>query len=297
LARRGLRRARIDGEVHGAWASRRSWRPPLRGPQPSKVIVDGVVKEGEGIERRLTDSFDDALRGWPRGVAAGSLCRARRDEAGGRHDVSAAPRTARSAAELRRSGSRGRFSFTPRTARCPALPPASGNRYEVEPEARHPAPRDLSIDGGAVAPWGRQTAASFTSPGYLGRVADKDGFKTNVAVEEVKKGRPGRCCSTAREPKQGTVQYPQPGTAAPARYYTHFTRGAWSRTCKRRHSGRTSRGLHARSRFEGAQREVAVPECGGRLSFVKPSPNWAVDGPEGPATSGRAVQPLEKSGG
>ncbi len=63
LAGQGFARVRIDGELSTSWPGRRHELPKLaRYEQHTiEVIVDRLVRR-EGIERRLTDSLETALR-------------------------------------------------------------------------------------------------------------------------------------------------------------------------------------------------------------------------------------------
>ncbi|HEX2064288.1 MAG TPA: excinuclease ABC subunit UvrA, partial [Acidimicrobiales bacterium] len=158
LAKQGFARARIDGTVHEL-----SSPPKLaRYEQHTiEVVVDRLVKR-EGIERRLTDSLETALR-LAEGVAEVQLV-PRDGEPAADDDVLtfsqhlACTNCGLSFDELAPRN----FSFNSPYGACPSCV-GLGTKYEVDPELVVPDP-ELAIDEGAIAPWsGGRTE-------YFGRV-------------------------------------------------------------------------------------------------------------------------------
>ena len=116
-----------------------------------EVVVDRLVKR-EGIERRLTDSLETALR-LAEGVAEVQLV-PREGEALRRGDRSPSPSTwpARRAACRSTSWPPATSRFNSPYGACPHCD-GLGTRFEVDPELVVPDP-DLSVDEGAITPWG-----------------------------------------------------------------------------------------------------------------------------------------------
>ena len=175
LAAQGFARARVDGELRRArrHAARRSARYEQH---TIEVVVDRLVRRA-GIERRLTDSLETALR-LAEGVAEVEIVpRGRR----GRRE----PETLTFSEHLACTHcgvsfdelAPRNFSFnSPYGAceRCDGL----GTRFEVDPELVVPDD-DLSHRTRARSRRGRGSAAS-TSSGVLEAVAEEYGFSTST---------------------------------------------------------------------------------------------------------------------
>src|ERR1700694_1015574 len=143
LASQGFARARIDGTVHEL-----SDPPKLaRYEQHTiEVVVDRLVKR-DGIERRLTDSLETALK-LAEGVAEVQLV-PRDDESIGEEVLTfsqhlACPTRGRSFDELAPRN----FSFNSPYGACPHCA-GLGTNFEVDPELVVADP-DLSIEQGAI---------------------------------------------------------------------------------------------------------------------------------------------------
>ncbi|MDQ1507758.1 MAG: excinuclease subunit, partial [Actinomycetota bacterium] len=134
--------------------------------------------------------------------------------------------------------------------RCDGL----GTRFEVDPELVVGDP-DLSITGGAIAPW-----AGFRGE-YFGRVleavANASGFKTSTPWKKLKAAE-RKTVLYGTGPKQVLVQYRN--RYGRARSYSTKYEGVipW---LERRHSEAESD--RTREQIEGYMREVPCPECGG----------------------------------
>src|SRR5687767_8333594 len=176
LASQGYVRARIDGEVHELSEELRLERYEQH---TIEVIVDRLVKR-EGIERRLTDSLETALR-LADGVAEVQLVP---KEGEGEEEVLtfsqhlACPNDGWSMDELAPRN----FSFNSPYGAC-AHCDGLGTRFEVDPELVVPNP-DLSIADGAVAPLSASRTQYFER--LLAAVADSIGAKVTTPWSKLK---------------------------------------------------------------------------------------------------------------
>ena len=273
LAGQGFARARIDGEVHEL-----SDVPKLARYEAHtiEVVVDRLVLR-PGIERRLTDSLETALKladgvaeiqVVPREPAGGgrSVGDAGESDAGqsdaGQSDAGeaegetlifsqhlACPVCGTSYDELAPRN----FSFNSPYGACPSCD-GLGTRYEVDPELVVPDP-DLSIDDGAVAPWAGARNEYFGR--LLQGVAETYGIPTSVAWRKLKKQ------------DQKVILYGS-GTAQVHLHYKNRygrTRSYYTtyegvvRYLQRRHAEAESDNM--REQIEGYMREVPCSECGG----------------------------------
>jgi excinuclease ABC subunit A len=248
LAGQGYARARIDGEVHEL-----SDAPKLARYENHtiEVVVDRLVRR-DGIERRLTDSLETALR-LAEGVAEVQLV-PRGDEVSEEEILTfsqhlACPTCGRSYDELAPRN----FSFNSPYGACPHCD-GLGTRFEVDPELVVPDP-DLSIDEGAVAPW------SGARGEYFGRV-----LEAVALVQGFSTAKPWR---TLRKADQKAVLYGSGTKKIHVQYRNRYGRTRSYDTqyegivpyLQRRHSEAESD--HQRESIEGYMREVACPECGG----------------------------------
>jgi len=253
LGRQGYTRARVDGEVIELTGTEAA-RPRLaRYEQHTiEVVVDRLVRR-PGIERRLTDSLETALR-LAEGVAEVEIV-PRDDEPGAEAEVLtfsqhlACAHCGLSFDELAPRN----FSFnSPYGAceRCDGL----GTRFEVDPELVV-GDDELSIEGGAIAPW-----AGFRGE-YFGRVlsavAAACDFSTATPWKKLK-AADRKIVLYGTGQKQVLVQYRN--RYGRARSYSTRYEGVipW---LERRHSEAESD--RTREQIEGYMREVPCPECGG----------------------------------
>jgi excinuclease ABC subunit A len=262
LASQGYARARIDGEVHEL-----SDPPKLaRYEQHTiEVVVDRLVKRA-GIERRLTDSLETALK-LAEGVAEVQLVpRATADGvgetagAGDQADESheevltfsqhlACPTCGLSFDEL----SPRNFSFNSPYGACPNCA-GLGTKFEVDPELVVPD-TDLSIDEGAIQPWGGARGEYFSR--VLAAVADSYAFKTTTPWKRLKK-TDQKVLLFGSGTRQVHVQY-RNRYGRTRSYHTHYE--GVVPYLQRRHSEAESD--HMRETIEGYMREVPCPVCGG----------------------------------
>jgi excinuclease ABC subunit A len=256
LASQGYARARIDGELHEL-----AGRAGPEGHEPERlaryemhtieVIVDRLVRR-EGIERRLTDSLETALR-LAEGVAEVELV-PRDGEAGEPETLTfsqhlACPNDGTSFDEL----SPRNFSFNSPYGACPKCD-GLGTRFEVDPELVVPDP-DLSLEEGAVAPWAGARGEYFQR--VLTAVAETFKFSPATPWKKLKKSEQ-KVVLYGSGPRQVHVQY-RNRYGRTRSYYTHYE--GIVPYLQRRHSEAESD--HMREQIEGYMREVPCPDCGG----------------------------------
>jgi excinuclease ABC subunit A len=142
LARQGFARARIDGEL--VELAERQKRSLARYEQHTiEVVVDRLVHK-PGIERRLTDSIETALR-LGEGIAEILLLDSDEILTFSQHLACTYDGTSFDDPAPRN------FSFNSPYGACPVCL-GLGTRYEVDPDLVVPNP-DLSVTHGAIAPW------------------------------------------------------------------------------------------------------------------------------------------------
>jgi excinuclease ABC subunit A len=255
LAQQGFTRARVDGEVVdlGAPAGERLARYENH---TIEVVVDRLVRRS-GIERRLTDSLETALR-LAEGVAEVEIVPRDHDDA----DPAAEDAEILTFSEHLACTHCGisfdelaprNFSFnSPYGAcdRCSGL----GTRFEVDPELIVPDD-DLSLAEGALAPWSGFRSHYFER--LLASVADEFGFSVDTPWKKLKKA------------EKKVVLYGTGKTAVNVRYRNRFGRQRSYTTqfegivpwLERRHT--ESESDRQREQVEGYMREVPCPACHG----------------------------------
>ncbi|MEX2254648.1 MAG: excinuclease ABC subunit UvrA [Acidimicrobiia bacterium] len=253
LASQGFTRARIDGELYELTDK----VPLARYEQHTiEVVVDRLVRR-DGIERRLTDSLETALR-IAEGVAEVEIVPKEGEEAQGDAEGSetltfsehlACSHCGLSFEELAPRN----FSFnSPYGAcdRCDGL----GTRFEVDPELVVPDD-DLSLSGGAIAPWTGFRSRYFDR--VLEAVADEFGFSTETKWKKLgKRARNAILNGTGDRPVHVTYR----NRYGRQRSYNTAFEGVvpW---LERRHTEAESD--RSRELIEGYMREVPCPACGG----------------------------------
>ncbi len=249
LAGQGYVRARVDGEVVDiAEFLKRDERLARYEQHKIEVIIDRLVRR-DGIERRLTDSLETALK-LADGVAEVELMPADGTESetltfsqhlacplcGTSYDEPA-PRN---------------FSFNSPYGACEACD-GLGTTFEVDPELVIPDP-DQSINGGAIAPWRTSNTQYFSR--MLEAVAE--GYKIDLDA-------PYRTL-TAKQQKvilhgvEGNLKVKYKNRYGRTREYSTAYEGVipW---LNRRRSGAESD--WSREQYEGYMREVPCTACGG----------------------------------
>ncbi|MBV8234759.1 MAG: excinuclease ABC subunit UvrA, partial [Acidimicrobiia bacterium] len=263
LASQGYVRARVDGEVKELSEEIKLARYEMH---TIEVIVDRLVRRA-GIERRLTDSLETALR-LAEGVAEVQIV-PRDEESDAEPEILtfsqhlACPNDGTSFEELAPRN----FSFNSPYGACPHCD-GLGTRYEVDPDLVVPNP-DLSLEEGAIAPWAGARGEYFHR--VLDAVASTYKFRMTTAWKDLKKADQ-KVLLYGSGTKQVHVQY-RNRYGRTRSYHTHYE--GVVPYLQRRHSEAESD--YMREQIEGYMREVPCPDCGG--SRLKPeSLGVTVDG-------------------
>jgi excinuclease ABC subunit A len=251
LARQGYARALVDGEL-------RELNQPIELARYENhtiaVVIDRLVRKG-GIERRLTDSLETALR-LAEGVAEVELIpTAEQAKAGAESETLifsqhlACPTCGMSFEELAPRN----FSFNSPYGACPTCD-GLGTRFEVDPELVVPDP-DLSISQGALAPWAGSKGEYFAR--VIEAVATAHGFSLESPWHTLTKAQHKVVLYGTG---QKTIHVEYRNRYGRARSYDTHYEGIipW---LTRRHS--ESESDWSREQIEGYMREVPCPDCKG----------------------------------
>jgi len=253
LAKQGFARARVDGVV--VELAQRETVDLARYEQHTiEVVVDRLVRR-DGIERRLTDSIETALR-LAEGVAAIQMLD---NDAGDDEIVTFSQHLACASCGLSFDELEPRsFSFNSPYGACPACA-GLGTRYEVDPELVVPN-EDLTLATGALAPWAGARTEYFAR--VLAAVADALGFSTATPWRKLTKAQRKVLLYGAGDTRVHIRYRNRYGTT---RNYDTTFEGVvpW---LERRHSEAESD--FQREQVEGYMREVPCAACGG--SRLKP---------------------------
>jgi len=247
LASQGFARARIDGEVHELTDKVDLARYEMH---TIEVIVDRLVKR-EGIERRLTDSLEAALK-LAEGVAEVEIVSREGDQEGETLTFSqhlACPNGHGSFEELAPRN----FSFNSPYGACEVCD-GLGTRFEVDPELVVPNP-DLSLADGAIAPWAGGRSQYFSR--LVESVAEQYGIPLDRPWAKL----------TAKQKK--VLLYGARTERVLVKFRNRYGRvRSYSATyegvvpyLQRRHSEAESDAM--REQIEGYMREVPCHACGG----------------------------------
>ena len=251
LASQGFARARIDGEIYEL-----TDRVELARYENHtiEIIVDRLVKR-EGIERRLTDSLETALK-LADGVAEVQLVPrgTEGDETGAAETLTFSQHLAcatcgRSYDEL----SPRNFSFNSPYGACEHCD-GLGTRFEVDPQLIVQDP-DLSLEDGAIGPWAGGHLQYYAR--LLEAVSEQHGIPMDKPWREL----------SAKHQKlllygtgAGKVHVKYKNRYGRTRSY-HATFEGVVPWVERRHSDTDSDSQ--REQFEGYMRQVPCPQCGG----------------------------------
>ncbi len=247
LAGQGFTRARVDGELVDLPAKLQLERYEQH---TIEVVVDRLVRRS-GIERRLTDSLETALK-LAEGVA----------------EVEIVPKDDKTEVEtlvfsehlacmhcglsFEELAPRN-FSFNSPYGACETCD-GLGTRFQVDPELVVPDD-DLSIDEGAIAPWSGFRGEYFRR--VLAAVGDEYGFSTATPWKKLKAAQ-RKIVLYGAGAKQVTVRYKN--RYGRQRSYSTKYEGVvpW---VERRHTESDSD--RVRDVIEGYMRLVPCPDCGG----------------------------------
>ncbi|HET9091999.1 MAG TPA: excinuclease ABC subunit UvrA, partial [Acidimicrobiales bacterium] len=253
LAKQGYARVRVDGKVVDL-AERATVELARYEQHTIEVVVDRLVRK-EGIERRLTDSIETALR-LGEGMAEILVgAPGRRDGEAEEQEVLtfsqhlACTHCGISLDELAPRS----FSFNSPYGACPSCN-GLGWRFEVDPELVVPD-TDRSIASGAIAPWTGARTEYFSR--VLFAVADTCGVDTKRPWSKLTKAQKKVFLYGTGKTKIHIQYRNRYGTL---RSYDTSFEGVvpW---LQRRHSEAESD--FQREQIEGYMREVPCPACGG----------------------------------
>jgi excinuclease ABC subunit A len=256
LSGQGYVRARIDGEtVDIDEFLKRDERLAKYENHKIEIVVDRLVLK-EGIERRLTDSLEQAL-GLADGVAEIEVVP--REGEGQPETLTFSQHLACPVCGTSYDEPAPRnFSFNSPYGACAACD-GLGTTFEVDPELIIPDP-EMSLLDGAIAPWRSANTQYFTR--MLESVAEVQGIDMSAPWEEL----------TAKQQKvilhgvKGKMTVKYKNRYGRSRSYSTEYEGVipW---IKRRHEGSDSD--WAREQYEGYMRLVACSTCDG--ARLKPS--------------------------
>ena len=250
LASQGFARAIIDGEPHELTDKVELARYEQHTIQ---VVIDRLVRKN-GIERRLTDSLETALR-LAEGVAEVQIV-GRGDDSGLDDEVLTfsqhlgCPMCGLSYEELAPRN----FSFNSPYGACDHCD-GLGTRFEVDPELVIPDPA-LSVSEGALAPWATARTQYFSR--LLESVCDVYGIDPDKPFAKLTKKHQNLLLNGVGA--TGRVQVRYRNRYGRQRSYDAKFEGLvpW---LQRRHSD--SESDSQREQIEGYMREVPCPECSG----------------------------------
>ena len=247
LAQQGFTRARVDGELYELGEKFRLARYEQH---TIEVVVDRLVRR-EGIERRLTDSLETALR-LAEGVAEVEFVPSEGEAEQETLTFSEHLACSHCGLSFEELAPRN-FSFnSPYGAceRCDGL----GTRFEVDPELVVPDD-DASLLDGAIAPWSGFRSRYFDR--VLEAIADEYGFDIETPWKRLRK-RDKQAILYGTGNRSVHVQY-RNRYGRRRSYHTAFEGVIpW---LERRHSEAESD--RSREQIEGYMREVPCPACGG----------------------------------
>ncbi len=258
LASQGFARARVDGEIIDINEFLKQAAPLARYENHSiEVVVDRLVRR-DGIERRLTDSLETALR-LAQGVAQVELMT---DSGDGETLIFsqhlACPKCGTSYEELAPRN----FSFNSPFGACENCL-GLGTKFEVDPELVIPDPQ-MSINEGAIAPWRSAHTQYFT------RMLDAVATELGLDLDKKWSKMSAKHRQLVMTGVTDNVMVKYRNRYGRVREYSTSYEGIipW---IKRRHE--SSESDTQREQFESYMREVPCPSCKG--ARLKPA-NLAV---------------------
>jgi excinuclease ABC subunit A len=247
LAGQGFTRARVDGELIDLPTKLKLERYEQH---TIEVVVDRLVRRS-GIERRLTDSLETALK-LAEGVAEVEIVP--KDDSAESEVLTFSEHLACSHCGLSFEELAPRnFSFNSPYGACEECD-GLGTRFQVDPELVI-ADDDLSIDEGAIQPWSGFRGEYFKR--VLKAVGDEYGFSTATPWKKLKAASK-KVVLYGASGKQVTVRYKN--RYGRQRSYSTRYEGVipW---VERRHTESDSD--RVREQIEGYMRLVPCPVCGG----------------------------------
>jgi excinuclease ABC subunit A len=249
LQGQGFVRARVDGEVVDIAEFLKGERLARYEQHTIQVVVDRLVQRA-GIERRLTDSLETALK-LAEGIAEVELVGRNPGDESEILTFSqhlACPACGTSFEELAPRN----FSFNSPYGACEACD-GLGTTFEVDPELVVPNP-DLSLADGAIAPW------STARTQYFAKLLESVAEAKNIAMDKP--------FGKLTKAQQETILYGVKGQVT-VRYKNRYGRSRQFATTyegvipflKRKHGEAESD--WAREQIESYMREIPCPTCAG----------------------------------
>jgi excinuclease ABC subunit A len=249
LAGEGYTRARVDGQLFDLPAKLNLERYEQH---TIEIVVDRLVRRA-GIERRLTDSLETALK-LAEGVAEVEIVPRTEDETEEPETLTFSEHLACSHCGLSFEELAPRnFSFNSPYGACEECD-GLGTRFQVDPELVI-SDEDLSIDEGAIQPWSGFRGEYFKR--VLVALGEQYGFSTSTPWKKLKAAAKKAILYGAGD-KQVTVRYKN--RYGRQRSYATRYEGVipW---VERRHV--ESESDRVREQIEGYMRLVPCPVCGG----------------------------------
>ncbi len=252
LQSKGFARARVDGQVL-ALTEVPALEKKLK--HTIDVVIDRLVSK-EGVQRRLTDSVETALR-LAGGLLVVELVDADADDPGRERRFSE-HRACPNDHELALDEIEPRtFSFNAPYGACPECT-GIGSRLEVDPDLIIPD-EDATLEGGAVAPW------SQTSSEYFQRVLTALADDLEFAMDTPWRALPQRAKDAILYGRDHKVHVRYRNRWGRERQYSTGFEGVVT-FIERRHSETESD--WSKEKYEAFMREVPCPACDG--SRLKP---------------------------
>jgi excinuclease ABC subunit A len=249
LAGQGFVRARVDGEVVDiAEFLQRDERLARYEQHKIEIVVDRLVRR-DGIERRLTDSLETALK-LADGVAEVELVS--KDGASGDTLTFSQHLACPTCGTSYDEPAPRNFSFNSPYGAC-ATCDGLGTTFEVDPELVVPD-TDLSINEGAIAPWRSAHTQYFTR--MLEAVADNYGIDLDAPYRKL----------TAKQQKivmhgvDGNLKVKYRNRYGRTREYSTAYEGVIPWLNRRREGAESD---WSREQYEGYMREVPCHACDG----------------------------------
>ncbi len=250
LVSQGYVRARIDGEVVDmAEFLKRDEKLARYEQHKIEIIVDRLVRR-DGIERRLTDSLETALK-LADGVAEVELVAKEGEPPAETLTFSQHLACPKCGTSFEEPAPRN-FSFNSPYGACEACD-GLGTTFEVDPELIVPD-HDLSINGGAIAPW--KTSGTQYFARMLEAVADAYEIDLDTPYGNL----------TTKQQKvilhgvDGNLKVKYKNRYGRTREYSTAYEGVIPWLNRRREGAESD---WAREQYEGYMREVPCPTCAG----------------------------------
>jgi excinuclease ABC subunit A len=255
LAGQGFVRARIDGEVVDIGEFLKSGRKLARYEQHTiEIVIDRLVSK-DGINRRLTDSLETALR-LAEGVAEVELVGdgKKEDETLTFSQHLACPKCGSSFDEPAPRN----FSFNSPYGACETCD-GLGTTFEVDPELVIPD-GDLALSEGAIAPW------RSAHTGFFQRILESVANDNNIDLDKPWGKLSAKAQKIVLHGLPGNITVKFKNRYGRARQFNTTFEGVipW---IKRRHESAESD--WSREQYEGYMREVPCSACSG--ARLKPS--------------------------